>query len=661
MPAKRLRWTCAWLTLWLTLAACPPAAGSIVVVRGTSSTPNTAERNYARGVSRRVAGWLAELGLAPRTVDDEALTATLLRGVNVVMLPYNPHPPASEVAVLESFVGRGGRLIVCYAADPRLARLMGVKLGAYRADPAARSWRRIRFEDQAPPGMPALVFQTSRNIRPVYPRRGRGEVIGWWEDSRGKRRDPAWVRTAAGFWMTHVLLDDGDTRSKQRMLIALLGALDPGVWEPAARQALRRAETLGHFENFEAVKRAIRTRGQKVEDTGAADALLGVAVARRQTLRRQLAAREFAAVVADSEALYERLASAYAATFASRPGALHGVWDHGGWGLYPGNWKRTASELADCGITDVFVDVMWPGRARYPSGVVPVDDGVKRFGDAPAAASAALHGHGLRLHVWKICWNLDGAPESMLKTLRKEGRLQRTAEGQTLNWLCPSHPDNLRYEKDALREVLRGYAVDGLHLDYVRYPGPEGCYCDGCRRRFEQAVGRRVSPWPGAARRNALRKRYAAWRCDRITALVRDVGAFARTMKPDLVLSAAVFGKYPSCVDSVGQDWRLWLERGYLDFVVPMNYTEDEVRFRELVGSQRALAASPRQLCPGIGVTAAESRLDVVQVLHQLDVARYHGTRGAVLFDLNKTLAEDILPILRTGPLKPHAAGPLRE
>jgi len=33
----------------------------------------------------------------------------------------------------------------------------------------------------------------------------------------------------------------------------------------------------------------------------------------------------------------------------------------------------------------------------------------------------------------------------------------------------------------------------------------------------------------------------------------------------------------------VGQDWKLWCERGYLDFVCPMDYRSDSGHFERLV------------------------------------------------------------------------------
>ncbi|MBL7076251.1 MAG: family 10 glycosylhydrolase [Kiritimatiellae bacterium] len=628
------------------LFAVSVQAAPVVLVQGTRSTPNTSERNYAGSVTRRIDGWLSELGISHRVVPDEKLSRKTLSGVKVAVLTYNPNLPASELAVLEAFTKRGGRLVVFYSADPNLAQLMGLKLGSYRADPKALRWTRMAFADNALPGGPRTVYQRSRNIRPVTPRWKRGKVVAYWEDAAGKRREPAWVQTGVGFWMTHVLLDDGDTWHKQQLLVALLGALDPGVWPDAARAARRRAETLGIFKSYSETERVIRSRAPRTGSAAKAAAALAAARKTRAQLDELVRAKQYAAAVAQSDVLLRQLTQAYAATFRVSGQRMRGVWDHFGLGLYPGDWRRTCRELDLHGITDVFVNVLWPGRALYPSKVLPVDDVVAVYGDPLKAAVTEGHAQGLKMHLWKVCWKLDGAPESLMTSLRKAGRLQRSDNGAELPWLCPSHPDNLRHEKDSLREALRLYPVDGIHLDYIRYPGSYGCYCSGCRKRFEVHLGRRVGRWPEDARKGRDRQAYTKWRCAQITRLVRDVSALARKARPGIQLSAAVYGKYPSCRDSVAQDWPGWVNEGLIDFVAPMNYTDHLDGFDKLLKSQVALLKDDSRLCPGIGVTAAESRLGVPATLQQIEEAQQRGAGGFILFDLNEVLSREILPFL---------------
>jgi len=65
------------------------------------------------------------------------------------------------------------------------------------------------------------------------------------------------------------------------------------------------------------------------------------------------------------------------------------------------------------------------------------------------------------------------------------------------------------------------------------------------------------------------------------------------------------------------------------------------------------LPALRNKLLPGLGVTATESRLDAPAVIDQIMLTRQKGCPGFVLFDLNATLAEQILPMLKLGVTKP--------
>jgi len=123
-------------------------------------------------------------------------------------------------------------------------------------------------------------------------------------------------------------------------------------------------------------------------------------------------------------------------------------------------------------------------------------------------------------------------------------------------------------------------------------------------------------------------------------------------VRPSAVFSTAVFGKYPSCVAAVGQDWESWLDAGLVDWMVPMNYVEDGSKYASLVAQQCHTPSHARKIVSGIGVTAIESRLNVRQVIDQIRTARRHGAAGIAFFDLDYTLVNDILPYLRLGLFK---------
>jgi len=84
-----------------------------------------------------------------------------------------------------------------------------------------------------------------------------------------------------------------------------------------------------------------------------------------------------------------------------------------------------------------------------------------------------------------------------------------------------------------------------------------------------------------------------------------------------------------------------------------MDYTENMDLFNELVKDQARARWLRKHMIPGIGVTAAESRLDAAQTIDQLRVVREEGCAGFALFDLNTYLEREILPVLKVGMTGP--------
>lgn len=640
-----------WLPILLFICGASLAvAQPITVIQGTASQPDAAERNYARRMAEFVDRALGAFGLGHAVITDEAVTDAALAGCAVAILPYNAHLPDAELRTLKAFTARGGKLIVFYSADTQLAQSMGFKLGAYMATARVGEWSAFSFNKSAPPLLPTTVRQTSRNIRPALPARADAHIIARWQDESGSPSGQvAWVASPQGYWMSHVLLDDGDDWNKQRMLLGLVASAASNLWQTAAHHALKTSAPFRDAADFPASLEIIRQR----RPGASVNAALDTAAALRAQAESALARSEFGHAITlarDAEIARTR---AYAFTVPAQRGERVGVWDHTGAGLYLGDWSRTCAELQRHGVTDVFMNALWPGKAHYPSTVLPRSETFRLYGDQMAAALAAARAHGIRMHAWKVCWRVETAPPDLMARFRAEDRLQKTDKGETIPWLCPSNPDNLQYEKDALRELLQRYDVDGVHLDYIRYKDSHACFCNGCRKRFEAHISNTVTRWPQDVQRLPLQPRFEVWRAGRVTRLVQDLSAFGRQLRPNLEVSAAVYGRYPLCMRSVGQDWGQWLEKGWVDFICPMNYTEDMTRFTAWTREQTALPGGGSRILPGIGVTATESHLGAVAVLDQIEAARKAGAGGFVLFDLNRTLADDILPMLGLSATRP--------
>ncbi|MBN2300906.1 MAG: family 10 glycosylhydrolase [Lentisphaerae bacterium] len=637
-------------------AACQAWTANVVLVRGTTSIPNKAEQIYAKSVTDRLHRWLTELGIEHDILNDDDVVGGKLTAARIVILGYNPRPDRREMGALAAFVKRGGKIIVFYSAEPALAKLMHMKLGEYMACREGGRWSEIRFNRFAPAYAPDIVMQESLNIRPVYPAQNDAKVIASWYGNMGEE-EPAWVQSVHGAWMTHILLDDGDTENKKLMILALLGAYDSSVWRSAAARCMNAAGTLSNrFPDFRTALSDIVGAAHGTIDEIMVAGHLGRAHDSYKALTDHLAGGKYPDAVIGSRDLKNALTHAYIRTYGcaglsvSARDALktefRGIWNHSGEGLYSGDWDKTCRVLASHGITDLFVNVLWAGIAHYESDVLPRSDAYRIKGDLLAQCIKAAHRHGIRVHAWKVCWFLGDAPKELVGRLKREGRFQVSDSGESVNWLCPSGLDNVIMEKESIREVVRKYNVDGIHLDYIRYPNSHYCYCPVCKAEFQKHIGKTLKNWPASVQTGELKKKYSEWRLSRITRLMRDVHSLVKKINPNIKVSAAVYGKYPICMDSVAQDWGNWLQQGIVDFVCPMNYTTDLDRFEEFLNTQLAMPKAAGRIYPGIGVTAAESRLNALQVIDQIGIARRMRTDGFVLFDLNRAVADEILPVL---------------
>lgn len=634
----------------ITLYALTADSDEVVVIQGTTSVQGASEKSAARHVADRISQWLGDAGIGHAMLRDEDVNDAALSSARVAILGYNYVLPTAERAALERFVRRGGKLIVCFSKDTGLARIMGLKVGDYKGAAKSGQFSAMVFHDADAWGLPPAVYQESWNIRPALPASPGCRILATWSDGAGRpSKDPAWTESPHGLWMSHILLG-GDGDGKRQMLLAMVGRYLPTAWAGAARRGLAQA---GRIDSYPSLEQALADLSRNARKAMHPEQVLDLLEESRRDYRTATEAyskRRYQEAFSRCESINDRLTRAYGMIQSPKAGELRGVWDHNGVGWYAGDWDRTCRTLKAGGINAIYANWMWGGLAHYPSRVLPVSDTARLHGDQVAQAVKAARRHGLQTHLWLVCWHVKNAPEAFLKKMEKEGRLQMDASGNVHPWLNPAHPDNVDLTVRALKEAASTYALDGIHLDYIRYPGNDRCYSPYTRQRFEAWLGRKVPRWPqDAVGSGSLVSAYRRFRVDQINLFVRRVRKELKAVNPKIQLSAAVFGKYPSCVDSVGQDWMSWLKRGEVDYVCPMNYTEDLGRFTEYVRAQTRGAPRASQIMAGIGVTASESELTADHVIEQILTGRRYGVGGFVLFKLDRNLRDEILPVLSLG------------
>jgi uncharacterized lipoprotein YddW (UPF0748 family) len=602
--------------------------------------------------AKRVSEMLADLGLGADAIDEASLAKGALANRRVAVLAYNPRLSSEGAAVLTRFVEDGGRVLACYGMPPGLEKALGFGHTQYVRPEQPDKFAEIRFDAADVPGLPRSVRQASWNITAAEPLGQNARIIGKWYDSEGKATGlPAMLLSDHGAFFSHVILSD-DLPGKKQMLAAVLGKLCPALW-PEMVQAQTDRNGVGHLAD-QAETAAYITASR----VPAAQERLAKSEKQAGEARQSIERGEYPRAIEQLRQARSLLAEAYLRAMPSKSPEGRAFWNHSGTGAYPGDWERTAKELADAHFNMVIPNLLWAGVAHYASDVLPRSKTFDQYGDQVAQCVKACRRHGIEVHAWKVNHNLSGAPKEFVDKLRREGRTQVSPDGKPLDWLCPSHPKNFALERDSMLEVARKYEVDGLHFDYIRYPDGDHCYCDGCRRRFEADSGRAVAHWPADCYSGSRRAEYRDWRCRQISRLVETVHREAKQIRPGIKISAAVFGNYPSCRESVGQDWVAWIKAGWLDFVCPMDYTESDLSFGAMVAGQLEFIGGRIPMYPGIGATASSSGLSADRVAGQIHLARAAGAAGFTIFNLDRGTIESLPPNLVLGPTAGAAKPP---
>lgn len=612
----------------LHLFAAP--AKPVVVVAGYSSIEHVGERPYAASVARHVSKWLEKGGVGNDVCSDTNLT-TCLKGRKVAILIYCEKPDDKQIAAISSFADKGGKLIVMYSLSPELGKIVGVNVGSYvKLD--GGSFSSMSFNDAAPRHVPKSIAQGTMNVITASPVKGRSKVIGTWNDQNGKATPhPAWLSSDKGFWMTHLLVADGDFAAKRRLLVALCASAHPSLWTDVARFEITSAAKCGDWatpSDALAKLNAARYPSAKIELTKARDLMLkanDAIVAGHGSDAYQMAMD-----------MRKAMESAYKIVHKSTPpaGEIRAVWDHSGTGN--GNWKATCEALSRKGVTDLFVKVAGPGFAHCDIKAAPKSYIFQQRGDQLAAAIAAAKPYGIKVHAWIICFSTTQATQQRLKDI--EPMLLLDPDGKRTGWLNPANPSVSWMVRAIVAEIASKYNVEGIHLDFVRYPSMGQSIGDETRKLFEAHIKTRLDDWPDDVWSGKAKDEFSKWRAGFIEKFVADARRGINNVKPGLALSVAVYGKYPSCMTSVGQDWIKWLKAGTVDYAFPMDYTEDPAVFRKLMAEHAREKSLARRIVPGIGVTATESELSLPQLIDQINATRDAKLGGYALFSLSPSL-----------------------
>jgi uncharacterized lipoprotein YddW (UPF0748 family) len=338
----------------------------------------------------------------------------------------------------------------------------------------------------------------------------------------------------------------------------------------------------------------------------------------------------------------------------------------------PASVAQVVRDAKQTGFNTLLVQVRGRGDAYYASAIEPRAAALAKQPpdfDPLREVITAARAAGLKVHAW-VSVNLIASahelpaspdhvvnrhpdwlmvPRALAQDLRSVDPASPAYVGKIARWtraqpdvegifVSSAHPMAAAHTAAVIADLARRYDVDGIHLDYVRYPSADFDYSRETLDQFRASVVPDLAP----AERDRLDRRlpidamaytdmfpirWAAFRRSRLTSLVMRVRTAVRAARTDAVLSAAVHPDAQEAFDRRLQDWRLWAENRLVDVVCPMAYTTDAEVFSAQV-QEASRIAPPGALWAGIGAY----RLPAAQVAANIGVVRKAGAAGFVLF-----------------------------
>ncbi|OGQ98101.1 MAG: hypothetical protein A2505_00165 [Deltaproteobacteria bacterium RIFOXYD12_FULL_55_16] len=340
----------------------------------------------------------------------------------------------------------------------------------------------------------------------------------------------------------------------------------------------------------------------------------------------------------------------------------------------PAKIASVCAEARQAGFDELLVQVRGRADALYQSEIAPRAENLAAApADFDPLAQLLTDCAPLPLHAWLNVFYLWGGA-SPPENLKHPGHPEQpwilsdntgqpvsrySPREKRLGWIEGSYADpaSAQYRilfVEVVKELLARYPVAGIHLDFIRYPGPGYGKSEALAREFtrlwgfdprllpEQLSAETVTAWLEGAQPPADRVLTTAalfwdeFRTGQVTQLVREVRqAMNQSGAPGTILSAAVFPEASAAYLENGQEWQTWAAAGLVDALYPMTYFGDLDR----VGAQlREISNTPRAPKVALWAGLGPSGKDPEQIAQEARIAGTNGYAGAALFSLGHLL-----------------------
>ena len=337
----------------------------------------------------------------------------------------------------------------------------------------------------------------------------------------------------------------------------------------------------------------------------------------------------------------------------------------------PQEVRAVLDSIKNTGINNVFLETYFHGMTIFPSitmkeyGFYEQNPAFNNF-DVLKVWCEEAHKRGIKVHTWFESFYVGNKlpgdyPKSILaiqptwqnKTKQKsdfEGYVSHPQEHNGY-FLDPANPEVTTFLLSLISEIVSKYPVDGVNIDYVRYPNiskenlnNQWGYTKYAREEFITLYG--VDPIE-IKPKGDLWEKWCEYRSNKITNYISEVSRILNYKKT--MLSAVIFPDYKVSLMTKYQDWEKWAENNYLDAATPLILTSDDNLAKNMLEEIKKKMQGNVAVYPGLFAGFIES--DPEDLLKQIHIVRKLKMNGVILFDWAH-LNDNYKEVLKTSAFK---------
>ncbi|GIP34209.1 glycoside hydrolase family 10 protein [Paenibacillus sp. J2TS4] len=330
------------------------------------------------------------------------------------------------------------------------------------------------------------------------------------------------------------------------------------------------------------------------------------------------------------------LRQVYYLNFESRKVEHRGIW------LRPMEKNREevrqhVAAINDANFNQIYLETWWSGYSIFPAAQAMITQNPIYNGfDVLEAYIEEAHELGIEVHAWVENYyvgkqTIDQHPDWSLLS-RKGDPYYLDESGTKYYWINPAMPEVSHFLSGIYEELLNNYEVDGLHLDYIRYPQSgdftnDFGYDPYTRSLFmERYDTDPIELYPG----DSLWMPWVQFRADFINDFVERIAAEAKNIKPAIAVSASVSPHFEEAPQERMQQARAWVENNQIDNLFPMSYKQEVQPVVTDARNALDLARDYSYVTIGVGTVYGISE---TALLRQIDETNKTGTSGSAIFE----------------------------